>query len=163
AACLAVMGGGVALEHLQDPYGLRRPEGPYHLAEIEPEIVQQMLAPTPQLRDIDKFFALDTGTIQFGDLLVDRRTSFRQGERMIAKGHLPLPHEAMGMKMHLLDSENRLVARRNQIATREMFRAHFMYDFNNSTDPGEYTVVIQTAGNEVLRKPLTILPRSRSF
>jgi hypothetical protein len=157
------MGSGVALEHYEDPYGLRRPEGPYHLAEVEPEIVRQMLAPTPQLRDIDKFFALDTGTIQFGDLLVDRRTSFRQGERMIAQCHLTMPHEDMWIEMHLLDSENRLVARRNQIATREMFRAHFLYDFTNSADPGEYTLVIQTAGNEVLRKPLTILPRSRSF
>lgn len=163
AACWVVMAGGVALEYQMDPYGLRRPEGPYQLAEVDPEIVEQMLAPTPSLRDIDKFFALDAGTIQFGDLLVDRRTSFRQGERMIAQCHLAMPHEDMWIDMHLVDHENRLVARRSQIATREMYRAHFLYDFTTSTDPGQYTLVIQTAGNEVLRKPLTILPRSRSF
>jgi hypothetical protein len=44
-----------------------------------------------------------------------------------------------------------------------MFRAHFQYDVTQATEPGQYTLVIQTSGKEVLRKPLTILPRSRSF
>jgi hypothetical protein len=153
---------GVAYEHYLDPYGERRPEGPYHLVAIDPDLVREMLAPTPPLRDIDKFFSLETGTIQFGDLLVDRRTSFRQGERMIAQCHLTMPHEDMWIEMHLLDGDNRLVARRNQIATREMYRAHFLYDFTESIEPGDYTLVIQTAGNEVLRKPLTLHPSRRS-
>lgn len=161
AAALA-MCAGVAWEYQQDPYGIRRPEGPYHLTAIDPDLVREMLAPTPPLRDIDKFFALDTGTIRFGDLLVNRRTSFWQGERMVAQCHLAMPHEDMWIELHLLDSENRLVARRSQVATREMFRAHFLYDFNTSSEPGNYTLVIQTAGNEVLRKPLTVLARGRS-
>lgn len=157
-----VMGGGMALEYQLDPYGERRPEGRHSLTAIDPELVQQMLAPTPPLRDVDKFFAIDTGTIQVGDLLANRRTTFRQGERLIAQCHLNAPHEDMWIEMHLHDSDNHRVARRTQIATREMFRAHFHYDITQATEPGEYTLVIQTAGREVLRKPITILPASRS-
>ncbi len=163
ATAMLTMGLGVAAEYQMDPYGIRRPDGPHQLIPVEPEIVQQMLAPTPRLRDIDKFFALDTGTIQVGDLLVDRRTSYRQGERMIAQCHLTMPHEDMWIEMHLLDSDNRLVVRRPQIATREMYRAHFLFDFTKSVEPGDYTLVIMTAGNEVLRKPLSVLPRRASL
>lgn len=156
------MGAGVAVEYQLDPYGLRRPEGPHPLVEVEPELVRQMLAPTPPLRDIDKFFAIDTGTIQVGDMLVDRRKSFRQGERMIAQCHLQLPHEDMWIEMHLLDSENHLVGRRSTVATREMYRAHFFYDLNQHFEPGDYTLVVKTAGKEVLRKPVTVLPSKRA-
>ena len=164
-AALAVgwMGAGVAWEHHLDPYGIRRPEGRHQLVAIDPEIAQAMLAPTTPLRDIDKFFAIDTGTFQFGDLLVDRRSSYRHGEKMIAQCHLNVPHEDMWIEMQLLDSENHLVARKNQVAARELYRAHFEYDITEATEPGDYTLVIRTAGNEVLRKPVTIFPRSRSM
>lgn len=157
-----IMLGGAALEYQLDPYGERRPEGRHQLVAIEPELVQQMLAPTPGLRDVDKFFAIDTGTILVGDLLADRRTTFRQGERLIAQCHLNSPHEDMWIEMHLHDADNHLVARRSQVATREMYRTHFHYDVSEATEPGDYTLVIQTAGREVLHKPITVLPRSRS-
>lgn len=161
--CVAWMGAGVAWEHRLDPYGMRRPEGPHELTAIEPEIIQAMLAPTPPVRDVDKFFAIDTGTIQFGDLLVDRRSSFRHGEKMIAQCHMNAPHEDLWIEMQLLDSENRLVARKQQVAARELFRAHFQYDVTPMTEPGDYTLVIRTAGGEVLRKPISILPQARSI
>lgn len=162
AAAAACMGAGVAVEYQLDPYGLRRPEGPHQLVEVDPDLVRQMLAPTPPLRDIDKFFAIDTGTVQFGDMLVDRRSSFRPGERMIAQCHLMLPHEDMWIEMHLLDNENHLVGRRSTVATREMYRAHFIYDLNPAIEPGDYTLVVKTAGNEVMRKPVTVLPKKHS-
>lgn len=162
AATALAMLGGVALEYQLDPYGERRPEGRHQLVAIDPEMVQQMLAPTPNLRDVDKFFAIDTGTILVGDLLANRRTVFRQGERMIAQCHLNPPHEDMWIDMHLHDADNHLVARVSQVATREMFRAHFHYDLCDATEPGDYTLVIQTAGREVLRKPITVLPKARS-
>ena len=158
---LVSMGGGVGLEYALDPYGVRRPEGRYALTPIEPEIVAQMLAPTPPLRDVDKFFAIDTGTILVGDLLVDRRTKFRQGEQLIAQCHLNPPHEDLWLEMHIRDAENHLVKRVPMVATREMYRAHFQFDITNLIDPGEYSVVIETAGREVLRRPITILPHSR--
>jgi hypothetical protein len=162
AAAAVFVVGGVALEYRMDPYGERRPEGPYPLTVVEPELVQQFLAPTPPLRDVDKFFAIDTGTILVGDLLANRRTTFRQGERLVAQCHLNAPHEDMWIEMHLHDDDNHLVARRSQIATREMYRAHFHYDLTEAIEPGNYTLAIRTAGREVLRKPITILPRGRS-
>ncbi len=162
AATVLSMAGGVAWEYQLDPYGERRPEGRHQLVAIEPELVRHMLAPTPALRDVDKFFAIDTGSILVGDLLADRRTTFRQGERMIAQCHLNPPHEDMWLEVHLHDADNHLVARVSQVATREMFRAHFHYDLCEATEPGEYTLVIQTAGREVLRKPITVLPKART-
>ncbi|MFO0919648.1 MAG: hypothetical protein U0872_15225 [Planctomycetaceae bacterium] len=97
-----------------------------------------------------------------GDLLADRRNSFRQGERLIAQCHLIAPHEDMWIEFHLLDSDHRLVTRVPMVATREMFRVHLKYDLTEAIEPGQYTVVIQTAGREVLRKPIEVLPGSRS-
>jgi hypothetical protein len=158
AAAALVMVGGAAIEYQMDPYGQRRPEGPYSLVPVDPDLLETMLAPTPQLRDVDKFFAIDTGTILVGDLLANRRTTFRQGERLIAQCHLNVPHEDMWIEMHLYDSDNHLMARDPKIATREMYRAHFHYDVCTCTPPGEYSLAILTAGREVLRKPITILP-----
>ncbi len=162
ATAVLAMIAGLALEYQMDPYGERRPEGRHQLAEMDPEMIQQMLAPTPALRDVDKFFSIDTGSMLMGDILADRRVKFRQGERLIAQCHLIAPHEDMWIEFHLLDSGNRLVTRIPQVATREMFRIHLKYDLTEAIEPGNYTVVIQTAGREVLRKPIEVLASKRS-
>ena len=42
--------GGVGAEYKLDPYGLRRPEGPFVLKEADPKRVQEVLAPTTRVR-----------------------------------------------------------------------------------------------------------------
>jgi hypothetical protein len=157
ALMLATAGGGVGLEYWMDPYGVRRPEGRHQLQPLDPEFAQRLLAPTPKIRDQDKFFAIDTGSFLVGDLLGDRRKVFRQGETLIAQCHLVPPHEDMWIECKFLDGDNRLVDRIGNIATRDAFRLNFPYNITDATPPGDYTLVFETAGREVLRKRVTIV------
>jgi hypothetical protein len=150
-------GGGVELEHWLDPYQLRRPEGPHQLKPLDPQFVSQLLAPTTKIRDKDKFFAIDTGTLLVGDLLANRRRAYRYGEQMVIQCHLTPPHEDMWVECKILDSHNRLVDRTGNIAAREAFRINFNYPVTKVLEPGQYTLVIETAGREVLRKQVQIL------
>lgn len=153
--------GGVGLEYALDRYGDRRPEGRYTLKEVDPEQMARMLAPTARVRDIDKFFAVDTGTILVGDLLADRRRVFRHGETMILQCNLTPPHEDMWIECKVLDSRNRLVNRVGNIALREQFRSNFMYPITAAMEPGEYTFRFETAGREVLRRTISVVGDGR--
>lgn len=149
----------VELEHWQDPYGIRRPEGPYPLPLADTAIVEKILSPTERLRDSDMFFAVDTGTILVGDQLANRRREFRQGETLIAHCHLTPPHEDMWIECQIQDSNHRIIDRLGAVATREMFRSNFTYAIGDHMAPGEYTLVIATAGRPVMKKMINVLPK----
>lgn len=155
AATLAAVG-GVEAEYWLDPYGERRPEGRHQLKPLDPEFAQRLLQPTQPIRDVDKFFAIDAGTMLVGDLLVDRRRAFRHGEKMIIQCNLTPPHEDMWIECKILDPENRLVDRLGNVAPREAFRTNFVYDVTSALLPGDYTLVIQNAGRDVMRKRVRI-------
>lgn len=159
---LFAVGGGVGLEHWLDRYGDRRPEGRYTLKEVEPEQLARLLSPPVNIRDSDKFFAVDTGTILVGDLLADRRRVFRQGETLIAQCNLTPPHEDMWIECKVLDEGNRLVDRVGNIALREQFRSNFTYMISPAMEPGNYTLSFENAGREVQRKYVTIVGDSRT-
>jgi hypothetical protein len=154
---LLIAGGGMELEHWLDPYELRRPEGKHPLKPLDPEFVSQLMAPTTKIRDKDKFFAIDTGTLLVGDLLANRRRAYRYGEEMVIQCHLTPPHEDMWVECKILDGNNRLVDRTGNIAAREAFRINFSYPVTKILEPGQYTLVIETAGREVLRKQVQIV------
>lgn len=149
----------VELEHWRDPYGIRRPEGPHALTLADPAVVEKILAPTEPMRDSDMFFAVDTGTILVGDQLANRRREFRQGETLIAHCHLTPPHEDIWIECQIQDAEHRIIDRLGAVATREMFRSNFTYPISDQMLPGEYTLVITTAGRPVLKKFISVLPR----
>ncbi len=149
--------GGVGIEYWQDPFDIRRPEGMHELRPLSPEFAARLMTPPERIRDKDKFFAIDTGTILVGDLLADRRRVFRHGETMIAQCHLIPPHEDMWIECKILDAENRLVDRAGNIATREAFRLNFEYAVNGVLEPGDYTLVFETGGREVLRKRISVV------
>ncbi len=159
---LAFVGGGVGLEHWLDRYGDRRPEGRYTLKEVDPNFLARMLAPTARIRDTDKFFAVDTGTILVGDLLADRRKVFRHGETLIAQCNLTPPHEDMWIECKILDEGHRLVNRVGNIALREQFRSNFMYPITAAMEPGEYTLSFENGGREVLQRRITIVGDGRT-
>ncbi len=154
--------GGVGLEYWLDRYGDRRPEGRYTLKEVDPELMNRMLSPTARIRDTDKFFAVDTGTILVGDLLADRRKVFRHGETLIAQCNLTPPHEDMWIECKVLDNQNRMVNRVGNIALREQFRSNFMYPITAAMEPGEYTFHFETGGREVLRKSIVVVGDGRT-
>ena len=150
---------GIQVEYQMDNYGERRPEGRHHLVAIEPERARLMLAPVQPQRDVDKFFAVDMGTILASDIVVNRRTSFRQGEHVIAQCSLTPPHEDMVVECKIRDSENRIVEKRVEIATREMLRVNLRFNITYDMRPGEYFMNIETAGRHVLKKKFTVLPK----
>lgn len=154
---LAVAGLGVAIEYQMDPYGVRRAEGRHHLKQIDPVFAHQLVSPTEKIRDKDKFFAVDTGTMLVGDLLGDRRRVFEHGDKMVIQCHLVPPHEDMWIECKILDGSNRLVGRTANIATREAFRLNFTYDVTATMEPGDYTLQLESGGREVLRRRVTIV------
>ena len=116
-----------------------------------------MTAPPEPLRDEDKFFAVDTGTLLVGDMLADRRRVFRQGDKLITQCHLVPPHEDMWIECRILDAQNRIVHRSGNVAMRESFRLNFDYPITTAVEPGDYSVVITTAGREIQRKRISIV------
>jgi hypothetical protein len=40
-----------------------------------------------------------------------------------------------------------------------MFRANFNYQLTDATPAGEYSLVIETAGHQIMRKKFHVLPR----
>lgn len=148
---------GLGAEHLMDPYGIRRPEGPYTLKEISPEIAQQWLRKTEPIREEDKLFSFDIGTITMGDSLANRRKVYKQGEVLIAQVNLNPPHEDMYVECNLHDAEDRLVQRAGSVMARESFRGHFNYSLNSSFAPGEYQLVVKSGGKEIGRRSFRLI------
>ena len=150
---------GIELEHHWDLYHQRRSEGRPQLVAIEPDRARLLLAGAPPQRDIDKFFAVDMGTFLISDLLADRRTSFRQGEKMIAQCNLIPPHEDMVVICKIRDLENRIVDRIVAVATREMFRVNIEFPISETMRPGEYSMTVETGGRHVMKKNFNILAK----
>ena len=149
---------GIQIEHQFDTYGERRPEGRHQLVALETERARQLLAPVTPQRDIDKFFAVDMGTFLVSEIVANRRTTFRQGENVIAQCSLIPPHEDLVLDCKIRDDENRIVDKKREIATREMFRVNMHFFLSNEMRPGDYPVNIETAGRPVIKKKFTVLP-----
>jgi hypothetical protein len=149
----------VEVEYWLDLYGERRPEGRYALTPMDPQVVEKLLAPSEPMRLVDKFFAIDMGTILVADRLANRRTEFRQGERLIAQCNLTPPHEDMYIEAKIQNSDNRMIDRFGTVATREMFRVNFNYHLSDAVPPGEYSLLVESAGQPVLSKKFLVLPR----
>jgi hypothetical protein len=149
----------VEVEHWLDLYGERRPEGRYALEPMDPAEVAKLLAPTEPQRIADQFLSIDLGTTLVGDRLADRRSQFRQGEIIVAHCNLTPPHADMYIECKLKDVDNRIIDTFGTVATREMFRANFNYRLTDATPPGEYSLVIETAGKPVLHKKFQVVQR----
>jgi hypothetical protein len=160
AALLSTGLGGVALEYKLDRYGLRRPEGPYKLQELDLEEVSHLLAPTGRIANEDKVLNFDIGSIFVGGCLFDRRTTFHQGETLRAQCGLIPPHEDMWIQCNLHDSQNRVVDTNGLFLSCDMLRALFYYNIGVCVAPGDYSLVLKIAGDEIMRRPITILPRA---
>jgi len=154
--------GGVGLEYRLDPYGLRRPQGPYALHELDPDRVAEMLGPTSRIRNADKVLLFDVGSIVVGGAVLDRRTQFHQGESVRIQCGLVPPHENMWIACNLHDSANRVVDTIGTFVASDAMRAMFNYNLGDSIQPGEYSLVLKIADEEIMRRPITILPKAKS-
>ena len=149
--------GGAGLEYRLDPYGMRRPEGPYGLKQLESDVVAEMLGPTKCIRHEDSVFMFDVGSIVVGGAVLDHKTQFRPGDTVwIQCGLLP-PHEALWIECNLHDTQNRVVDARETIADYSSLRTLFNYRIGHGILPGEYSVVLKIAGEEIMRRQIWIL------
>lgn len=153
---------GLEIEHQLDPYGKRRPEGPYTLTELDPDVVAEMLAPTKPMRLSDMFDTFAVGTDLIGGLLLDRRDEFRQGETVVTQVGFNMPHHDMWLECNLHDAGGNELDRVGQVVSREMFRANFYYNLSDVLEPGEYEFVLKSGGHEVTRRRIKLLPRRKS-
>lgn len=157
---LATAVGGVGLEYKLDPYGIRRPEGPYALKPLDRSEVDGMLGPTARVRNEDKVLLFDVGSIVVGGAVLDRRTTFRQGETVRVQCVLSPPHEDLWIECNLHDSDNRPADTIGVFVSTDENRPMFYYNLGDCTAPGDYQLVLKVGGEEIMRRPIKVLPRT---
>jgi hypothetical protein len=159
---VATAGGGVAIEHKLDPYGMRRPEGPYTLKELDPEYVARLTRPSERIRNQDKVILFDIGSRMLAGALVDRRTVFYQGDKMKAECDLIPPHEDLWVGCELQDSDHRVIDTTGCTMTADTMRAIFDYTLGPSMPAGDYTLVLKLSDEEVMRRPFRLLAQQHA-
>jgi hypothetical protein len=122
--------------------------------------VAELLGPPRRIASEDKVLNFDIGSIFVGGCLLDRRTTFRQGERVRVQCGLVPPHESMWIQCNLHDSQNRVVDTIGLFLSCDMLRALFYYDIGDCVAPGDYSLVLKIAGDEIMRRKITVLSRS---
>lgn len=147
---------GVAVEYQMDPYGERRPEGPYELRELDADSVHKLLGPSKRLQEIDKFASFHVGTVMVGGILANRRREFHQGQTLTAQCALNTPHEDMWVECNLHDAKDRLILRAGKVIPREMLRCNFYYKLPDALDDGAYDLVLLSGGREVMRRRISV-------
>ena len=151
---------GVSVDHRSDPFGDRRPEGRYVLTPIGEERLAELFRNDQQVHVTDKVFALDIGSVMFNDNLVDRKTTFRHGEKAMIQCSLLPPHEDLYLEVNLRNEEEQIVRRLWQVVSRENLRGHFWFEMEESLEPGPYSIVIKINGADAGRRTLKLLPKS---
>lgn len=147
---------GLGLEYKLDRYGERRSEGRYALMEIAPEEATRMLGPQPALREKDRLQAFNIGTTLVGGRLLDRRTNYRYGQRIVCEASFNPPHPDMWVECNLYDGEHHLIQRLGDIVARERFHAHFNYALTDALPPGEYYLVLRTKGQDLMERKFVL-------
>lgn len=155
--------------------------------ELDPaKTAAAMRGVTMPLREKDKFLSFDLGTIIAGEHLIDHRKEFTVGEALIAQAHLNPPHEDVFVECTLYRVKKRRVennaddengdnglagpmlqqdelesaglATFGQVVPRESLRSFFRFILKDPVLPGEYAVVMKSAGQEVARRRFTLKP-----
>ena len=147
---------GLEIEYLMDPYGLRRPEGPHTLKEIEPERARKMLQSVSDIQPHDKLLSFKVGKTLVNGILIDQKYDFEHGERFLAQCSFNPPHEDMWVNCDLHDSSDRVIERVGQVVARPSMRCNFVYALTDILKPGEYSLVVKNAGSEVSRRKITL-------
>jgi len=153
---------GIEGEKRFDLYGKNRPEGPYTLRELSPEEVETLLADPKPVRDFDKVFSFEVGTLEMGGKLWNRQREYRPGDRVICEVGLNPPHEDMWLECALMNSAGRTLARPGDTALRENLRTFFTFNLANDLEPGDYSVVLFSRGEEVIRRSFKVLGNGSS-
>jgi len=158
----------VGWERIRDPYQVNGAQGPLALQPMSEEEVAAVFGPERAIRASDKLLALDLGTVQVGEHLAGNRREFFQGEKMLAQVTLTPPHEDLWLDCWLQESREsavegervpgRSVAKVGVPVGRELLRANFYFNLDESLPPGEYFLRLRAGRDEIGLKKFTILP-----
>ena len=159
AVLLLVTFGGVGIEYQLDPLGSRRAEGAWQLKELDASVAVPMIQQSGRIRETDKYLSFGIGSDMRGDVLMDRKEVFRHGEPIVAQCTLNPPHEDMWIECNLHDADGRIIDRVGQVADRSMLRVSYAFVLPESLLPGQYFLVIRSGGQEITRRPITLVAR----
>jgi hypothetical protein len=65
----------------------------------------------------------------------------------------------MWVQCNLHDSQNRVVDTIGLLLSCDMLRGHFYYNLGDCVTPGKYSLVLKIAGEEIMRRQITVLSR----
>lgn len=163
AAVLFIALTGAQAEHWLDPYGIRRPEGPYALQPMDQEHAETMLTTTAPLRPKDQVFSFDVGRMIAGQTVINSTPEFRQGQRIYAQASLIPPHGDLYMECNLHDANGAIIEEVGQIVPREWTKVNFNYLIDHRLEPGEYDLVLKANAEEVDRRRITLKTKSQGL
>jgi hypothetical protein len=148
--------GAIELERFADVFGERRSEGRYVLEPMAAAEYQPLLTVDDRIEPGDKVFSFDLGTEMIGDVLMDRRRAYRQGETAIVQCALQPGHEDLFVEVQMRDVDDRIIRRGGVVVARENLRGNVTYRLDESFAPGEYSFVMRIDGREVARKRIRL-------
>lgn len=148
--------GLVELEVQSDLYGMESSEQGLQLQPVDRAVAQAMIRNERRVREKDKFFDFAIGTYMVGRQLANRADEFTYGDRILAQCNLNPPHEDLWVECLVQDSDGRTIEQFGQFVTREMMWADFTYHLGNKLLPGEYSMVLKSANQEIARRRFTL-------
>ena len=133
--------------------GDRRTEGGgLPLKTIDRDVALAMIKNPRPLREKDKFFSFDIGSMVMGGQLANRSTEYTYGESIIAQCNINPPHEDLWVEVAIEDSEQRIIDSAGQYVTRDSLWANFKYQAGSRMLPGDYSLVLKSGGKEIARR-----------
>lgn len=145
--------GAVEVEMQMNVYGLSSGQPTMTLTEVDPMVAEEMInSDSQKVREKDKYFSFDLGTITIGRQLANRRSEFEFGETIIAQCNLNPPHEDMWVECLVEDDQGHKVEQFGQFVTRDMLRTDFYYTIGNRLLPGNYEMVLKSSNQEIYRR-----------
>ncbi len=157
--CLALSAtvyGGIEIEHRLDPYGRRRPDGPYTLKPISSDRAEVLFRTGVEIGESDKFFAMELGTETLGGFVVGRRDTYCSGDCLIVQCALVPPHEDLQLACSLIDSNGLELYRTEQPVYRTMMRANFPLTLPAQLLPDDYRLVVYSNNELVLSRTIHV-------
>ena len=154
-ATLAAVGAAEA-DYRFDLYGIRAHKGMMPLKTLDREVALTMINNSRPLREKDKFFSFDIGSLLVGGQLGNRLTEYGYGDTIIAQCNINPPHEDLWVEVAIEDSEARIIDSSGQFVTRDSLWANFNYQTGNKMAPGDYWMVLKSAGKEIARRPFKL-------
>jgi hypothetical protein len=155
-AGIVVVVGSVEADYRLDVYGIRRHGAPMALPSLDTTLARQMINSRPTLREKDKYFSFDIGSMVMAGQLANRRSEFETGDVIIAQCNLNPPHEDLWVECVIQDEQDRVIDVAGQFVTRDQLFAKFSYLTADKLIPGRYWVVLKSSGQEVSRRPFEL-------